>query len=159
MSTAGRGTLKEYLEADNGLWVVCSRGSQFQGDHPDHCRHEASIELALLIQRLGWNFNFDRDPYAVQAMLVCSKCGKRFPYIFMVPRRSRLLHPAATQMSGVATQGAGSAHSVGNAMSFEESLQYTLELNRRSRETNKTYYEAKGDRVGRVRKFGRRGGR
>lgn len=50
----------------------------------------------------------------------------------------------------------GGAHSLSSSVSSEEALRQDLELRANDRKINAAYYEAKGDRVGRVRKFGKR---
>lgn len=153
-------TLREYYEQGNSLLVVCTGGGRvyLAPEDPLRCRHTALLELPNIIQHFGWDFDFDKGRYELREALVCSQCGRPFPYIFM-HLNGRPLRPAEDEehVPGL-MQHAGRAHAGSDLMPFEEALQRSLELRAFDRVANAEYYEAKAKRgkPGRVRKFGRR---
>ena len=157
--TFGSKTLKEYFERGHSLHVICRGPGQSYLAPLDlaGCRHEATIELPSLIQRLGWDFDFNQKHWAVTAMLACSMCGQRFPYIHMEMNRPRLVPEDVREHVHGLMPHAGGSHARVAAVSSEESLQHSLELRRLSRERDKAYYEVTANLAPRrVRKFGRR---
>lgn len=128
-------TLREYFDEGHTLLVVCSGEER-------SCRHQALVELPSIIQRLGWDFNFDRERWKLQAMLACSNCGRANPYLFMQRRTGE-------EDRG---PGIGVAHGGETRVSYEEALRRSLELRAMARERDAN--DPVRPRAGRVRKFG-----
>jgi len=63
-------TLRDYLERGHTISAHCTRTSPV-------CTHWRVLDLNMLAQRLGWEFEPVRDRELLLRRLVCEKCGHR----------------------------------------------------------------------------------
>ena len=129
-------TLKQMIEYGMRLSAHCS-------SYDPRCGHWAELRLENLVQRFGWEFDLIDGHDLFCSQLACSRCGTRNPSLRVAGVQRHQSGPSSYQMDTVSVPA-------------EEALRHDLELRAHDREINAAYYEAKGDRVGRIRKFGRR---
>ena len=71
MATLEVRTLRQFLESDQVIDCDCS----------NHwvCSHTGPLRIEMVIQRLGWDFDFYQRRAELASHVYCSLCGKRQP--------------------------------------------------------------------------------
>lgn len=73
-------TLADYQAGDYRLWASC------EIDHT--CRHSAGLDLDVLIERFGADFDVVKRRAELVAVLRCGKCGRKGVQIRLSPPAS-----------------------------------------------------------------------
>lgn len=128
-------TLRTLIDDCARLTAWCMR------HRPTVCGHSGDLDLAILAQRFGWDFDVVDRHIELQRRLRCSICGAYYPSI---TRTSEPYKPKT---------GPRPMHAIDDAMPIEEATRRTLELWRMARERDGDRWGNAGG--GRVRKFGR----